>query len=94
MVPGFSHKRGVAYPSLVLVTFVLGNLAAFLRVAPLFFADSELALRLWGISGLVGWLAVAALAVNLFVTLRRGPSQTESLLPDPSSYKLREKTSG
>lgn len=70
MAPGFSGKRGVAYPDLVLWLFVLGNLAAFLRVVPAFFPQSELALMLWGLSGFVGWCAVLVLAVMLWQTFR------------------------
>ncbi|HZQ05359.1 MAG TPA: NnrS family protein [Anaerolineae bacterium] len=71
MTPGFSHKKGIAYPRLVLFTFLFGNLAAFLRVVPTFFPDSQIALSLWGLSGLFSWTAVAVLAVNLFVTFRQ-----------------------
>ncbi|HZQ08096.1 MAG TPA: NnrS family protein [Anaerolineae bacterium] len=71
MVPGFSHKKGVAYPRLVTVTFALGNVAAFLRVVPTLFPSWELALPLLGLSGAFGWLAVAVLAVNLHATFRR-----------------------
>lgn len=70
MAPGFSGKRGVAYPDLVMWLFVLGNLAAFLRVVPAFFPQSELALMLWGISGFVGWIAVLVLAIMLRATFR------------------------
>lgn len=71
MLPGFSKKKGLAYPQLVLVTFVLGNLAAFLRVVPTLFPDNEFALLLWGLSGVIGWTAVVALAVNLITTVRQ-----------------------
>lgn len=71
MGPGFSRKKGVAFPQLVFVTFVLGNLAAILRVVPIFFPGSNLALPLWGLSGFIGWLGVAVLAVNLTATFRR-----------------------
>ena len=71
MAPGFSHKKGLAYPRLVVVTFVLGNIAALLRVVPTFFTSSDAALSLWGFSGLFGWAAVAVLAVNLVSTFRR-----------------------
>ncbi|MCC7165249.1 MAG: NnrS family protein [Anaerolineae bacterium] len=71
MAPGFSQKKGVAYPRLVLVTFVLGNIAAFLRVLPTFLPSWDVAITLWGFSGLFGWTAVAVLAVNLVTTFRR-----------------------
>ena len=70
MLPGFSGKRGVAFPNLVLLTFVLGNGAALLRIVPLFMPTTALSLALLGISGAVGWFAVATLAVNLAWTLR------------------------
>jgi uncharacterized protein involved in response to NO len=70
MAPGFSGKRGVAYPDLLMWLFVLGNLAAFLRVVPAFFPQSEFALMLWGISGFVGWTAVLVLAIMLRQTFR------------------------
>jgi len=70
MAPGFSGKRGVAHPELVMWLFVLGNTAAFLRVVPAFFSQSEFALRLWGLSGVIGWCAVLALAVILWGTFR------------------------
>ncbi|MCC7163670.1 MAG: NnrS family protein [Anaerolineae bacterium] len=79
MSPGFSRKKGVAFPSLVLVTFLLGNLAAILRVVPTLFPESELALLLWGLSGTIGWTAVAVLAVNMIATFRqpeRGETKT------------------
>lgn len=71
MAPGFSGKRGVAHPDLVVWLFVLGNLAAFLRVVPAFFPQSEFALMLWGISGFIGWCAVLVLAIMLWETFRR-----------------------
>jgi uncharacterized protein involved in response to NO len=70
LLPGFSHKRRLAHPALVLVTFLLGNLAALLRVVPLFFPSSDLALALLGGSGAIGWLAVACLAVNIVRTVQ------------------------
>ena len=71
MVPGFSHKKKVAFPVLVMVTFLLGNLAAFLRVVPTLFPESEIALLLWGLSGVIGWAAIVVLAVNLVATFRQ-----------------------
>jgi hypothetical protein len=71
MAPGFSGKRGLAYPELVTWLFVLGNLAAFLRVVPALFPESTFALALWGLSGFIGWSAVLILAVNLLATFRR-----------------------
>jgi hypothetical protein len=71
MVPGFSHKKGLAYPRLVMVIFVMGNLAAVLRVIPMLFPSSETALALWGLSGILGWITVALLALNLVATMRQ-----------------------
>ncbi len=73
MGPGFSGKRGVAHPELVVWLFVLGNLAALLRVVPTLFPESSLALMLWGMSGFVGWLAVLVLAIIMWGTFRREP---------------------
>ncbi len=70
MVPGFSGKTRIASTRLVLATFVLGNLATILRIAPLFAPDAPGALVALGLSGTVGWLAVACLAVNWWRTLR------------------------
>ncbi|MBI4674048.1 MAG: NnrS family protein [Chloroflexi bacterium] len=70
MAPGFSGKRGVTHPDLVTWLFGLGNLAAFLRVAPAFFPQSEFALMLWGVSGFIGWCAVLVLALILWRTFR------------------------
>ena len=79
MVPGFSHKKGLAYPQLVAVIFVVGNLAALLRVIPTLFPNSEIALTLWGLSGIFGWMTIALLAFNLVTTIRSNPA--ESPLP-------------
>ncbi len=82
MAPGLSGKRRVAYPGLVLYTFLLGNLAALLRVVPLFFPASGLALALLGASGAFGWLAVALLAVNLAATFKLpSPAQRAAAPP-------------
>ncbi len=70
MLPGFSGKSRVASTRLVLATFWLGNLAALCRVAPLFAPDLPGANLALGISGAIGWLAVACLAVNLTRTFR------------------------
>ena len=70
MTPGFSGKRALADPDLVMWLVVLGNVAAFLRVAPTFFPQSEFALLLWGLSGFVGWCAVLVLALVLWRTFR------------------------
>lgn len=68
MLPGFSGKTKVASTHLVLATFWLGNLAAVLRVGPLFFPAAPAATALLGTSGAFGWLAVGCLGVNLWRT--------------------------
>ena len=73
MAPGFSQKRGVAYPDMVMWLFMLGNAAAFLRVVPAFFPESNFALMLWGLSGFIGWCAVLVLTVMLWETFRVQP---------------------
>lgn len=70
MLPGFSGKRRVAFAPLVGVTFLLGNIAALLRVVPLFLPAATLSTALFGSSGAIGWIAVAILAVNLAATVR------------------------
>ena len=79
MVPGFVHQRAVAFPALVGVTFWLWALGSAMRILPLlldpFLPDTEMVAHLsaisFGISGVIGWSAVAVLAVNILVTLRR-----------------------
>ena len=71
MLPGFSGKSRVASTRLVLATFWLGNLAALCRVLPLFARNVPGADIALGISGAIGWAAVACLAVNLGRTLRK-----------------------
>ncbi len=70
MMPGFSGKRRVAFAPLVVTTFLLGNLAVLLRLIPLFLPATTFSMALFGSSGAVGWIAVAALAVNLAATVR------------------------
>ncbi len=67
MLPGFSKSR-VASTRLVMTTFWLGNLAAILRVVPLFAPQVPGASIALGISGVIGWLAVACLGVNVWRT--------------------------
>jgi len=73
MGPGFSGKRGAAHPELVVWLFVLGNLAALLRVVPTLFPESSFALMLWGLSGFVGWLGVLVLTIIMWGTFHREP---------------------
>lgn len=68
MLPGFSGKRAVAFPRLVLWMFVLGNLAVLFRVLPTFFGQTDWTAGLLGLSGIVGWFAVLLLAINMWKT--------------------------
>jgi len=68
MLPGFSAKPRIASPRLVLATFWLGNAAAACRVIPLFIPTLPGADAALGISGTMGWFAVACLAANLVRT--------------------------
>lgn len=70
MLPGFSGKSRVASTKLVFATFILGNLAAFCRVAPLFAPGTIGAGIAYGSSGAIGWVAVACLGVNQWRTFR------------------------
>jgi uncharacterized protein involved in response to NO len=72
MLPGFSGKSRVASTRLVMATFWLGNAAAFFRIAPLLAPDLMGANVALGMSGTIGWLAVACLAINLWRTFRSG----------------------
>jgi len=77
MLPGFMKKRHIASPRLVETTFWLGNAAMVCRVL-VFLIPVELGKMLpnlitfagwaFGVSGLLGWAAVACLAVNLWIT--------------------------
>ncbi|HIL11732.1 MAG TPA: hypothetical protein EYG11_23845 [Candidatus Latescibacteria bacterium] len=77
MVPGFLGIRHLAYPRLVALSFYLGGSAMLFRVLPylLSFAPtalpSRLATHLFGLSGVLGFLAVAVLAVNLWTSMHR-----------------------
>jgi uncharacterized protein involved in response to NO len=70
MLPGFSAKSRVSSPRLVLATFWLGNLAALTRVIPLFAPDAIGMNIALGMSGAIGWFAVACLAVNMWYTFK------------------------
>ncbi len=81
MVPGFLHKRKVAFPGLVVATFVIATAAALCRIAPLLLAEIlhrvpgglTVSMIAFGISGVLGWLAAVVLAYNLLKTWR-GPA--------------------
>lgn len=82
MIPGLIQRRRVASAALVDATFWLGNGAVICRVLPLLVPVSlsaqlpalHRALQAgFGISGLLGMLAVGCLAVNLWRTVREPP---------------------
>lgn len=68
MLPGLSGKSRVANTELVLATFWLGNAATLFRVAPLIAPELPLARMALGLSGVIGWLAVVCLTVNIWWT--------------------------
>lgn len=83
MLPGFLKKKAVASPTLVEMTFWLGNMAVAFRVLPLIVpegllnripAGGMLAQAAFGLSGLIALAAVVCLAVNLRRTARSGVS--------------------
>ena len=73
MIPGFLHIRRLAFPGLVDASFWLGSAAILFRLLPLLLPQGMAGplAYLFGLSGLLGWLAVVALAVNLWATLYR-----------------------
>lgn len=71
LVPGFSGQRRIASPRLVLATFWLGNLATLTRVVPLLAPEIAGLNIILGFSGIIGWLAVAGLGINLWQTFRQ-----------------------
>jgi uncharacterized protein involved in response to NO len=79
MLPGFLQQRRVASPALVAATFWLGNAAVVCRVLPFVLppmllqgvpGSAVLASTAFAVSGLLGWVAVCCLAVNLWKTAR------------------------
>jgi hypothetical protein len=77
MLPGFAGKRRVGNPALVTLTAWLGNAAAVARVFPVLVPALPGARILLGLSGIAGWLAVAILGINLWLTFRLPPSQEQ-----------------
>ncbi|MBI3920185.1 MAG: hypothetical protein HY318_02110 [Armatimonadetes bacterium] len=80
MVPGFLHKKRVASPGLVDLTFWLGNTALIGRELmlwiPPFILNSApvtmgVAQALLGFSGMLSMVTLACLALNLWLTARR-----------------------
>ena len=79
MLPGFLHKRQIAYPGLVAVTFWTAGAAALFRIAPLLLSGLldrvpyglTASMAAFGVSGLLGWIAVAVLGLNLWATWRQ-----------------------
>lgn len=85
MLPGIAGQRAVASLRLVEAMLWLGNGMALFRVGPLLLmpvllgtgwsgamAIADLARVTLGMSGVVGWLAIACLAVNLWWTFHPG----------------------
>lgn len=77
MIPGFMHKRALAFPRLVDGMFWLANSAAVCRVLPLIIPVSiaehvpsveHVSMVVFGLSGALGWTAVLLLAWNLVAT--------------------------
>ena len=76
MIPKFLHKRRLAHPWMVLLTFWLAVMAAVFRVTPLLLSNvldsvpsSLVYVRMaFGLSGLLGWSAIAFLGWNLVAT--------------------------
>lgn len=87
MIPGFIQKRRVASPALVDATFWLGNVAAGCRVLPFVLPTSLLervpgihwgARIAFGLSGIIGLIAVLCLAMNLWNTARMSGARPEA----------------
>ena len=89
MIPGFLHRRQVAYPRLVAATFWVASVSALFRVGPLLL--SEIVARIpgahavstaaFGISGLLGWAATALLGYNLWATWGKGNIRDKTACP-------------
>ncbi len=86
MVPGFVHQRQVAFPGLVNVTFWLWLVATLARLMPLLL-DPVLPATAWvaslsgisfGLSGIVGWLAILLLTINLLLTLKAASDESRT----------------
>lgn len=79
MIPGFIHRRGVAHPWLVDVSFYLAAPAVALRILALPAAQFwpwAGWYTLFGLTGAAAWLAVLALAGNLWATWKKVPAAT------------------
>ena len=79
MIPGFLHRKRLAFPGLVDGTFWLAHGAVLFRVLPLLLPThllwrfpnlGTISTYAFGFSGLLGWAAVALLACNLVATCR------------------------
>lgn len=70
MLPGFTGMR-LASPRLVDALVLVGNGAAVARVLPKLLPALPGTGALMGLSGLLGWLVVALLAAELWLTLKR-----------------------
>jgi len=85
MIPGFVHVRRLAHPGLVNATFYLAGFAAFFRVTPLLLPGDLIgrfpllargSTYAFGLSGMLGWAATAALAWNLIATVGQRKEET------------------
>lgn len=70
MLPGFSGKRALAHPRLVVWIFLFGNAAAVCRVVPLLMPTTDWANALLACSGPCGSVALCLFAVTLVETFR------------------------
>ncbi|NOZ03218.1 MAG: hypothetical protein GXO92_01225 [FCB group bacterium] len=72
MIPGFIHVKKIAYPGLVTATFWLGNSALVFRVFPILAKGTipwePVLSTMYGLSGIIGMIAILVLAVNLYRT--------------------------
>ena len=73
IVPGFLGRNQIAYPILVRLSFVFILLATIGRTLPVALSSLDnKALKIgYGFSGVIAMLAIAALGVNLAITIRR-----------------------
>jgi uncharacterized protein involved in response to NO len=78
MLPGFARKKGLRFPNLVAVMFVLGNLGTGGRVLPMLLpmdwftavpAINEWMMYWFGVSGLLAIAALVLLLINLWKSL-------------------------
>ena len=75
MLPGFMHRKRIASKTIVMLTFVFGNLAVVLRVFPFVLSSyfpnfAGLFLYGFGVSGVFAIAAIVLLGVNLLKTFK------------------------